>query len=176
MSLDNTVTLVPDKLQFINKFKKDLKEKLDSFSTKLKKIDYTKEEIIKSIDETTIYDRVPVYYYIAIVLGKAIGIVCDDDLKLFEIKGLGNECLLIDEKQLTYETLPTCDFKTRMYSFREKKHRETNTLEKLNTFLVKDLKAIADDLGLQTFKIEDSKKKNLLKEELKDLIKAKLYT
>jgi hypothetical protein len=51
---------------------------------------------------------------------------------------------------------------------------ENDIIEKLNSFLLKDLKDIADKLKIQTFKIEDNKKKNLLKNELKDLIKLKL--
>lgn len=173
MNVDHTITLVPDKNDFITSFKESLLNKIENYVHKFKKYGFSKNEVITAINGTDA--RQPLYYYTGILLNKSVALKSEDAFNLFEIYGSEiNNCIIVNEKELTCEdvTLKTC--KEKISEFYKTMHLQRNTLEKLNALLVKDLKELAEQLGLETTKVSDGKKKNLLKADLKDIIKARL--
>jgi hypothetical protein len=174
LSLDSTLSLVADKQVFINKFKNDLKEKVKNYEVQLKKCGVTVEDVLKSIDIGE--KRNALYYMIGILLNKCVCMEGEDDIMMYEISNNAKDCLLINEKNLvaTVVNMETC--KAKKFEMRTIFHKRHTTEEKLNTLLVKELKELAEELGLPTTEIENGKKKNLLKGKLKDVIKLKLYS
>jgi hypothetical protein len=173
LSLDDTLSLVMDKNMFINKFKTDLIEKINNYEKQLKKLSITKSDITEAFKDKN--DRDALYKYVSIVINKSIAIHKSDTITLFENNKSGSDCLFINENELSYENITLNEGKTRYNLNRKLYYINTITLEKLNDYIVKDLKTIAGELGLETTKIEDNKKKNLLKAELKEIIKIKLF-
>jgi len=139
------------------------------------KLQISKDEMKKAIDNEDII----VCIYFAFILKKNIVLYKDDDI---EIYGNYDECIVISfdpiEKVYKISDINTKDnvdfYKRLMIDKRLKMMIENNFIEKLNTFLLKDLKDTADKLHIPTYKIEENKKKNLLKNELKDKIKQKI--
>lgn len=170
--LDPTMELVTDKLIFINKFKSELKDKINNYVDRLKKFGATKEATLAAIDDTT-DNRDALMFYLGILLDKNIAIKTDNDICIFEVGKL--TCLLIDPTNQSNKELDLLQCRDLKYDARKSYHINENTLGKLNDMLVKDLKALAEELGICTTKVEDGKRKNLLKAELKDVIKVKLY-
>ena len=178
LSLDNTLSLLPDKSVFINKFKADLIEKINNYQTFLKKLSIEKAEIINAIKSRVFEDRYALYKYMSIILNKTIIIQRDQNVYIYESNKRKNlDGLWIYENELNYEELSYIAYKEKYYNSR-KIYYLANTIssaEKLNTLLVKELKDIAEELGLETTIIENGKKKNLLKDNLKEIIKKNLF-
>lgn len=170
--LDPTMELVSDKHIFITKFKSELKDKIHNYLEKLKKFGATKELTLAAIDDSG-DNRDPLMYYLSILLDKNIAIKTDHDIHVYEIGKL--TCLLIDPSNQTNKEIDLLACRNLKYDARKSFHIHENTLGKLNDMLVKDLKELAEELGVCTTKVEDGKRKNLLKAELKDVIKVKLY-
>jgi hypothetical protein len=87
------------------------------------------------------------------------------------------ECIVINCVNDVYSLVDTTtydDLQKKIVIERIKRLEEDGTLQKLNSLLVKDLKNIAEELYIDTFKVEDGKKKSYLKPELKDLINRKI--
>jgi hypothetical protein len=173
LSLDDTLSLVSDKNMFINKFKTDLIEKINNYEKQLKKLSIIKSDIIEAFKDKN--DRDALYKYVSVVINKSIAIHKSDTITLFENTKSGTDCLYINENTLSYENITLNEAKNRYNLNRKLHYTNTITSEKLNDYIVKDLKTIAEELGLETTKIEDNKKKNLLKAELKEIIKTKLF-
>jgi hypothetical protein len=178
LSLDNTLSLLPDKNVFINKFKSDLIEKINNYATFLKKLSIEKADIVNAIKSRVHEDRGALYKYMSVILNKTIIIQREQGVYVYESNKRKNlDGLWIYETQLNYEELSYLAYKEKYYNSR-KIYYLANTIssaEKLNTLLVKELKDIADDLGLETTIIENGKKKNLLKDNLKEIIKKNLF-
>jgi hypothetical protein len=168
--IDPSVTLLNtlSKLEKIKNFKNMMLLNLDMLKLKI-----SKDDMRKAI----VNEDIIVCIYFAFLLKKNIVLITTDDI---EIYGNNDECIAIeyniDEKiyKISHIIGSLDFFKQLMIEKRIKIMIENDIIEKLNSFLLKDLKDIADKLKIQTFKIEDNKKKNLLKNELKDLIKLKL--
>lgn len=158
--LDNTLSLILDKSIFIQKFKSDLKDKLPNY---ISKIGRDKKDILNAIEGTD--DREPLYHYIAYLFDKNIAIHESEDIKIIDIGK--KECIYIDE---TAQLISMEDCLAKRHEKKKIYHIQQNTVEKLSSMLVKDLKSLAEELGCPTTKIENGKKKNLLKNELKELI------
>ena len=173
LSLDDTLSLVTDKNMFITKFKTDLIDKINNYEKQLKKLSITKSDILEAFKDKN--DRDNLYKYVSIVIGKSIAIQKSDTVTLFEFSKNKEDCLFVNENTLSYENVSLNEAINRYNSSRKLYYTNTITSEKLNDYLVKDLKTIAEELGLETTKIEDDKKKNLLKAELKEIIKTKLF-
>lgn len=169
--LDPTLELVSDKHMFISKFKSELRDKINNYTEKLKKFGATKESTLAAIDAFD--NRDSLMYYLGILLDTNIAIKTDDDINIYEIGKL--TCLLIHPGTHSVKTIDLIQCRELKYDARKSYHRKENTLGKLNDLLVKDLKSLAEELGICTTKTEDGKRKNLLKAELKDVIKVKLY-
>lgn len=170
--LDPTLELVSDKHMFINKFKNELKDKVDNYVEKLKKFGVAKESAVAAIDDAT-ENRNALLYYLSILMDKNMAVKTDNDVTIYEIGKL--TCLVINPITHTTQSMDLLDCRASKYNARKTYHMNENTLGKLNDMLVKDLKELADELGICTYKTEDGKRKNLLKAELKDVIKVKLY-
>lgn len=170
--LDPTLDLVSDKQLFIAKFKSELKDKINNYVEKLKKFGATKEATLTAIDDVN-DNRAHLMYYLSILLDKNIAIKTDNNIHIYEIGKL--ECLVIQPQNYTSQTIDLIKCRELKYDARKTYHTNENTLGKLNDMLVKDLKSLAEELGICTTKTEDGKRKNLLKAELKDVIKVKLY-
>lgn len=87
------------------------------------------------------------------------------------------ECVVINYMNDVYSFEGTSTYdelQKKIINERIKKLDQDGTLQKLNSLLVKDLKNIAEELYIETFKVEDGKKKSYLKPELKDLINKKI--
>lgn len=178
LSLDNTLSLLPDKNVFINKFKSDLIEKINNYATFLKKLSIEKADIVNAIKSRVHEDRGALYKYMSIILNKTIIIQREQSVYVYESNKRKNlDGLWIYETQLSYEELSYLAYKEKYYNSRKIYYLANNisSAEKLNTLLVKELKDIADDLGLETTIIENGKKKNLLKDNLKEIIKKNLF-
>ena len=91
-----------------------------------------------------------------------------------QMYGTLDECIVVSDKGGVYDLhspeQPTLYWKTLMLKTRGEKI----TTEKLNKALVKDLRTIAQDLEIPISKVEGGKTRNYLKNELKELIIAKL--
>lgn len=169
LSLDETLTLISDPTEIISKFRKSLKEKFTgSIQSKMKKYGYNRDDVIASIDQPA----ESLYLYVMLLLEKSV--LRKTDMKLYENYGK-ERCLVLDEVSLTCDEVSLSDAKNIVVAHNVAKHKDTTSLEKLNTLLVKELKELAEELGCETTKIEEGKKKNLLKAELREVIKAKLY-
>jgi len=166
--LDNTLSLIGDKEVFITKFKSDLKDKLPNYMNKLSKLGFKESIIFEAINSHE--NREPLYHYLTLLFEKSIAIQDANDIKIY---GNYDDVMLYEN---SFKDMTLSDCKIMKYDLRRSHYILNNTEEKLNNLLVKDLKAIAEDLGLETTKLENGKKKNLLKAELKDVIKAKLYS
>lgn len=171
MHLDPTLELVSEKHMFISKFKSELRDKINNYTEKLKKFGATKETTLAAIDDSEKRDSL--MYYLGILLDTNIAIKTDDDIIIYEIGKL--TCLLIHPGTHTVNAIDLIQCRELKYDARKSYHQKENTLGKLNDLLVKDLKSLAEELGICTTKTEDGKRKNLLKAELKHVIKVKLY-
>jgi hypothetical protein len=163
--LDNTLSLIGDKELFINKFKIDLKNKLPNYMNKLSKLGISEGDINNAINNQC--NREPLYHYLSHLFEKSIAI---QEVENINIYGSHDTVLLYEDNIKELDMNNCLNIK---YELRKNHHLKN---EKLNDLLVKDLKVIAEDLGLETTKLENGKKKNLLKAELKDVIKVKLYS
>lgn len=169
--IDPSVSLLNNttKLEKIKNFKNMMVLNLDMI-----KLQISSDDMKKAINNE---DNI-VCIYFAFLLKKNIAIFKDNDI---EIYGNFDDCIAIkyncDEQNLKVykicDTCPTQFFKELMIRERIKIMLKNDVIEKLNTFLLKDLKEIADKIKIPIYKLEGNKKKNLLKNELKDTIKQK---
>lgn len=178
LSMDATLSLVPNKSDFIDKFKSDLCDKVINHLTKLKKYGYSKDDVINSIKAKDNADINALCYYLGILLEKSIAIDSGTNFKIYQLYSFDKSLLIyINNDDLKHENITKNECQNKMYTFKKFEHNKLNTHEKLMTYLVKDLKELGEDLGLITTKIDESgKKKNLLKAELLDIIKIKLLS
>lgn len=169
LSLDETLTLVPNKNTFIDTFKSEMKIKINDFKVKLKKLKLTPEDVLKAIDNPDDSTKSHVIYYVSLIIQKVIAIENENKIDIYN-ENLSTT-LMINEQTLSMVVMSTEDAQKMAYKKNIKYHKIQKTLENLNKLLVKDLKLLAEDLGIVTTKTENNKKRNLLKEELKDHIR-----
>jgi hypothetical protein len=158
------------KIEKIKNFKNMMNLNLDMIKFKV-----SREDMKKAIENNNII----VCIYFSFLIKKSIVILKDND---YEIYGVCDDCICIvyDENEQIYKiydenaTGPLLFFIELMINKRLKTYIENDCIEKLNTYLLKDLKDIADRLKILTYKLENNKKKNYLKNELKDIINKKL--
>lgn len=168
--LDPTLSLIGDKNVFIDKFRGDLQGKLRNYEEKLKKYGFDTKDVLGQITNTK-EERTGLYRYIAILLEKSLAVESNGLIILCEVS-TSDKCVLIDEN-VQEITIKEC--KQRIRQLNKENHIKNNTIAKLDSLLVKDLKEIADDLGVSLYEVDSSgKKKALLKAELKDKIKSVL--
>jgi len=169
--IDQSVSLLNNitKMEKIKNFKNMMVLNLDMI-----KLHISRDDMKKAIENE---DNI-ICVYFAFLLKKNIAVFKDNDI---EIYGNFDDCISINYEQHlklykicdTYTTGPIQFFKELMINKRIEKMLENDIIEKLNTFLLKDLKDIADKIKIPIYKLEGNKKKNLLKNELKDIIKQK---
>lgn len=169
VGLDPTLSLVEDKQLFVDKFRSELKDKARNFDTKLKRYGFTVDQAIKSVDEPS--DAL--YRYISLLMEKSL--MVEPSMDMYEMYGT-KLCLVVNPEAGSSRTVPLAEAYSAMYESKARSHKATITLEKLNSLLVKDLKEIAESIGIETSKTEEGKRKNLLKSELRDKIKGKLFS
>lgn len=170
VSLDPTLSLLEDKHIYVNKFRSDLKDKARNFEEKFKRYGYKIDEVINAVDDQS----EPLYRYMTLLLEKSI--MLEPSMEMYENYGT-KQCLVIDTDVCTSRTLSLSEAYALLYENKVETYKSTITLEKLNTLLVKELKEIAESIGCETSKIDEAgKKKNLLKSELRDKIKVKLFS
>lgn len=158
------------KIEKIKNFKNMMTLNLDMIKLKI-----PREDMKLAIEKNDII----VCIYFSFLIKKSIVILKNGD---YEIYGACNDCICIifDENEKIYKindenaSGQLTFFTELMINKRIKTYIENDYIEKLNTYLLKDLKDISDKLKIPTHKIEDNKKKNYLKNELKDIIKKKL--
>lgn len=168
LSLDPTLSLVDDRQMFVDKFRSELKDKARNFEAKLKRYGYSVAQAIASVDEPS--DAL--YRYIALLLEKSVMI--ETTMEIYECYG-SKLCLVVNPESCSSRTVSLSEAYSEVYESKARSHRSTMTIEKLNAMLVKELKDLAESIGCETSKVDESgKKKNLLKSELRDKIKAKL--
>jgi hypothetical protein len=96
----------------------------------------------------------------------------------WSLYGDNETCIFIIEKDSIYAlrdaTASTADIKRSIVNDRIQQYIRGNVIENLNSMLVKDVKEIAQCLFINCTKVEHGKKKNLLKHELRELVKEKL--
>ena len=171
LGLDPTISLVPDKSDFVEKFKTEMKNKLENLWHKLKKFAETKKSVVDAVDG--IGDFGVLARYVSILAERSILVLSDVDANLY--CNSFDACKIIDTHKLSCEETSISDAKRLFYEKNLSRLKESMTLEKLNLLLVKSLKDTAESIGCETSKIEDGKKRNLLKAELREVIKLKLY-
>jgi len=96
-------------------------------------------------------------------------------MEIYECYG-SKLCLIVNVDSCSSRTVSLTEAYSEMYESKTRAYKSSMTEEKLNTLLVKELKDLAESIGCETSKVEEGKKKNLLKSELRDKIKAKLFT
>lgn len=171
VALDPTLDLVPDATPFVDRFKSQLRDKVANSAAPLKKHGYSISDAIASIDGG---DPGAVRRYIALLTEKSVMIRDGDSWTLCEYHGKP-QCLSIDLDATSSEFSEIADAKRKMQAASIDRFKASIDLEKLNAMLVKDLKEIADSIGCETTKTENGKKRNLLKAELREVVKSKLY-
>ena len=169
LHLDPTLSLIPDKSIFIDKFRADLKDKLPNYQEKLKKYNIDIKDVMKQISNDK-EDRSGFYRYIAILLEKSIAIDTNGEICLYQMCS-NDACVLIGKEPIEI-TVKEC--KERICQFNKEKHIKNNTIDKIDQLIVKDLKEIAEEIGAAIYKLEGGKKKPLLKAELKENVKNML--
>lgn len=166
--IDPAISLLSNdiKIEKINNFKNTLILSLDIIKIKISRDNMRK--YIETGDNN-------VCIYISKIINVTIILKINTD---FEIYGNLDNCICLskdDNNEFNIDSINSLIFyKNLIIMDRIHKYHENNILEKLNSFLLKDLKEIADKIDILTFKIEENKKKNYLKNELKDIIKIKL--
>lgn len=169
-SIDPLVSLLSydGKIKKINNFKNILILGLDIIKIKISR-DNMKKYIETGDNQACIY--------ISQIIKSTIIIKINTD---FEIYGNLDNCICLNKNinnEFNIDSTGTLIYyKTLIINDRISKYHKDNILEKLNLLLLKDLKEIADKIDISTFKMEENKKKNYLKNELKDIIKIKLET
>lgn len=138
-------------------------------SNKVEKIENFKRKIMLNY---TNYDTTS----ISLFLKKTI-IIKEDNI--YSITGSYDDYILIDKKQSNYSLIKELDSKklTDFYNHNIetiiKSYINDGILTKLDKMMVKELKDIAEKINVNTFKIENNKKRQLLKNEIKDVLKTK---
>lgn len=163
--IDNTISLHSDdfKLEKVEQFKKQLNSKIDLGPKKV--FGYGRDsyhEFLENEDKR-------ILNWICYFLNKTIVLKSNiADIILF---GTEEGCIVIEENIHSQYILSNSKDLTSKWKTEKKKLLALKyTPEKLNSMLVKDLKEVAKELDISLFKIEDGKKKNYLKNDLKDMI------
>jgi hypothetical protein len=170
LSLDPTLSLVDDRQLFVDKFRSELKDKARNFEAKLKRHGYSVAQAVAAVDEPA--DAL--YRYISLLLEKSL--LLENSMEMYECFG-SKQCLVINANSCSSRTVSLTEAYSEIYESKTRACKSTMTEEKLNTLLVKELKDLAESIGCEIWKLdEEGKKKNLLKSELRDKIKAKLFS
>lgn len=145
--LDPTVSLLSNKLEKIENFKRILMSK------------YEKYDIIT----------------ISTFLKKTLVIKVDN---MYEITGSYDDFILVEKKNTNFIIIRDCNMTMSDICKHNtdtiiKKYIQDGILTKLDKMVVKELKDLAEKINVNTFKIENNKKKQLLKNEIKDVLKTK---
>jgi hypothetical protein len=164
--IDNTISLHSDdfKLEKVEQFKKQLNSKIDLGPKKL--FGYDRDcyhEFLKN-------ENIQILNWLCHFLKNTIVVKSNvtGDITLF---GLESVCIVIEENiNSQYILTSSKDSTSKWKEEKQKLLASRYTPEKLNSMLIKDLKELAKDLEISLFKTEDGKKKNYLKNELKDMI------
>lgn len=171
-NIDGTITLLPPstRKEKIEKFKSDLIMNVNVLRPKRSGL--TKDDIIKMFDNNDF----AVCNVISNLFKKTI--VIDR-----QVYGTYDTCIILKkngDEYIVESNLPTNDSLSREDVVKHIENDYANDyikqsiLEKLNTVLLSELRTIASNIGIPLYKIEEGKKRNYLKQELKDLINTKL--
>ena len=180
-SIDPSITLFkPFDINIkVNAFKEELIKNL-TIAKMFKKLDlhklYDEPEIIKAIKyvKSSVKERQPMLVYISRLINKSIVINGDNYIEYIENISINasKESLIIKEINGDFEIIEEELNKEKILNTKISNYLKDNLVNKLDKILVKELKTIAEDLEIPLFKLDDNnKKKPLLKNELKDLIK-----
>lgn len=163
----------------VQAFKDDMIKNLQTMHRKLDlhKL-YSEHEIISAIKLFTlsVIERKPLIVYFSRLVNKCIAIENQDGT----IISNNNACsekglyLRIHDEMNKFEIMDKNEFNDHVMKTKVAYYLKNNYLNKLDTLLVKDLKATAEDLEICIVREEDGKKKPLLKNDLKQVIKEKL--
>lgn len=138
-------------------------------SNKIEKIENFKRIILLKYEKCDINT-------ISTFLKKTVVVKVDN---IYEITGSYDEFILIEKKNdKLYIHIDACnmtldDIHKHNTSIMMKKYINDGIIDKLDKMIVKELKDLAEKLNVNTFKIENNKKKQLLKNEIKDVLKTK---
>lgn len=169
VSLDPTLSLVDNRQLFVDKFASELKDKARNFDTKLKRYGFKVEQAVAAVDDPS----EALYRYVSLLIDKSVMI--EPSMEMYENYGT-KQCLVVNPDQGTSRIVELVEAYAAMYESRVASEKASMTLEKLNGLLVKELKDLAVSIGIETSKVEDGKRRNLLKSELRDKIKGKLLS
>ena len=180
-SIDPSITLFkPFDINIkVNAFKEELIKNL-TIAKMFKKLDlhklYDEPEIIKAIKyvKSSVKERQPMLVYLSRLINKSIVINGDNYIEYIENISINasKESLIIKEINGDFEIIEEELNKEKILNTKISNYLKDNLVNKLDKILVKELKTIAEDLEIPLFKLDDNnKKKPLLKNELKDLIK-----
>jgi len=169
--IDQTVTLLPIEslVERIVQFRQKIVSNIDSLSNRKHKV---------SIDQFNAYwdsCDIQMCEVFANLLHKTIAIKCTDEK--WRVYGDFETCIIINDNgdAFAFDSLKSSDtVKKSIQDQRLDKHGRLQTVQKLNTMLLTDLKEIATELDIPLQKVDNGKKKNYLKGELRDLIHIKL--
>ncbi len=176
--LDPTLSLLSyeSTLDKIQKFKSQISLDLNDPSYR-KKSSYKYQDILNYLKEAD--EKVCIYLSDLIKKNIVIKSIVDNDIvecNLYPNDTI-KECIVLHKFQNIYTYFKIDDIdvvKEDIIKFKILKYIKDGTYSKLDTYLVKDLKDIADNLNIQTYyKDDDNKRKSYLKNELKELIKKK---
>jgi hypothetical protein len=167
----------------INAFKEELIKNL-TIAKMFKKLDlhklYDEPEIIKAIkySKNSVKERLPMLVYLSRLINKSIIIYNNIDNYIEHIENISinvKDTLVLKETNGNFEIIEEEFNKDKILNTKISNYLKDNLVDKLDILLVKELKIIAENLDITLFKLdENNKKKPLLKNELKDLIKEKL--
>ena len=174
--IEPTVSLLSSstKEDKVAKFKIQLASNL-SDPAYVKKSTYDKAKMLTYLKE----GDVSLCDYLSLLVKKNIVIftIADETYKTFTKDGI-NECVIIEKgRDNIYRFLRYGEMEHIQRDIDDKKmakYVNEGILERLGTMLIKDLKELADDIGVPTtYKTDDNKKKQYLKNDLKEGIKKK---
>jgi hypothetical protein len=187
--VDKTLSLFS--IEEINKkvavFKTELKTNLDNHHQAYKKLTLkttkkTIDEIRSLIDNADRKEYEPLLVYFGRLLKKNVCFRLDDtvcSVKVSDDNMYLNITECKDEKQGMKQWIQVDEchgFDTALDTIVKSKVERYKNIQNLKKILVKDLKIIAEDLGIELFKVVDGKKISLLKEELVDKISELVHT
>jgi hypothetical protein len=169
--------------RYVQAFKDDLIKNLVNMYKKLELNKLYSEDEIKTaikLSNLDLKERKAVLVYFSRLVNKCIGIELESGEIIFNENNCSDKGIYIKQSGQKFEIEANDDaiekeaFHKKIVDGKIKYYLKNNYVDKLDTLLVKDLKVIAEDLDLPTSKNDDGKKKPLLKNELKGLIKEKL--
>jgi len=120
----------------------------------------------RRLTEDMIWTQKPLFYE---YMSKLANISLIVDNNIYEVDNVA-DCLVFDSSYDIIDKSTLKAYKLKLYKEKALAYTKENLIEKT----VSELKKIADDIGFETSKIVDHKKKPLLKKELQEGIKDKI--